>query len=133
MIIRLLQRVNHPIFFRAISYFWLAITCYLLFKPGIGYNEPVFFIGEDKLAHFTLFFNLTFLWGLNFRQTLDLNRNFTFKVLIGFGVVFAALSEWIQEYIPYREMDLADFIFDLIGIIFGVVLFFFIEKRLNAL
>ena len=131
MITRLLQQVNQPLVYRFFSYAWLGITCYLLFKPGLGFEQAVFFPGEDKLAHFILFLNLTFLWGLNFSQTFDLHASFVIKILAIVGISFAGLSEWIQDFIPNRGMDLADFLFDSIGILFGIIAFFFVEKRLN--
>lgn len=131
MITKLLQRVNQPIYYRIFSYCWLGLTCYLLFKPGLGFEQAVFFAGEDKVAHLILFWNLTFLWGLNFSTTFLLDKWIVIKMITVFGLIFAGLSEWIQDYIPHRGMDLADFIFDAIGIIFGIILFFFVEKRLN--
>lgn len=133
MIISLLRKVNQPIYYKLFSYFWLGITCYLLFKPGLGFHNPVFFSGEDKAAHLILFLNLTFLWGLNFRTSLDLDPVLTIKLLAIVGLIFAALSEWIQNYIPNRGMDFADFVFDAVGILFGIMAFFFIEKRLNPM
>jgi VanZ family protein len=131
MITRLLQLVNQPFVYRLGSYAWLGFTCYLLFKPGLGFEQVVFFPGEDKLAHLLLFLNLTFLWGLNFSQTFDLHAVFISKILAIVGILFAGLSEWIQDYIPNRGMDAADFLFDSMGILFGITMFFFVEKRLN--
>ena len=131
MITNRLQQVKKSGLYRFVSYAWLGITCYLLFKPGLGFEQVVFFVGEDKLAHFILFLNLTFLWGLNFSQTFDLHASFVIKILALIGLSFAAISEWIQDFIPNRGMDLADFIFDAAGILFGIIAFFFVEKRLN--
>ena len=93
MITKLLRQVNQPIVYRLFSYLWLGLTCYLLFKPGLGFEKAVFFPGEDKVAHLILFLNLTFLWGLNFSRTFDLNAGFVIKLLAIIGILFAALSE----------------------------------------
>ena len=128
----LLQLVNRPVYFRIASYIWLGLTCYLLFKPDLGFDRHVLFPGEDKAAHLILFGNLTFLWALNFRFALLLHRKMVSWLVLTLGVFFALGSELIQEFLPKRSMDLEDVLYDLIGIFFGYFLFFFIEKRINT-
>ena len=127
----LLRRVNQPWFYRLISYVWLGFTCYLLFKPDLGFDGYLLFAGEDKVAHLVLFLNLSFLLGLNFRFAAQYEVKKVMWLIALFGIGFAFLSELVQYFLPKRAMDLEDFIYDLAGLSLGILAFFLIEKRIN--
>ncbi|MFT7282418.1 MAG: VanZ family protein, partial [Cyclobacteriaceae bacterium] len=90
------------------------------------------FSGEDKAAHLILFANLSLLWSINIRFDLQMSRSKTVAIVLCLGIIFAALSEWAQDFIPNRAMDIADFQFDMLGVLIGTTLFFFIEKKLKS-
>lgn len=116
-------------FLRIFSYIWLVLTLFLLLKPGVGYEQVVLFENEDKVAHFTLFFNLSFLWQREFQRILAFNFKTSIIYSAVFTVVLSGLTEVAQDFIPYRGMDIADFGFNIIGVIVGLIFAFFIEKR----
>lgn len=102
---------------------------YLLLSSGSVFQDYHFFKGEDKLAHWMLFFIWTF--------TLDyllLLSGMTFKLwnakLFVIGCVFAAMTEVIQHFIPHRTMDLSDFVADALGVTLALLLISILKKPL---
>ncbi len=114
--------------FRVFSYVWLALTLYVLLKPGLGFEEVVFFRHEDKVAHFGLFLNLTLLWYREFAINLGIEHRKSLLAVVVFGVIIAGFTEVLQKYIPNRGMDAIDFIFNLLGVFSGVFFYLILEK-----
>jgi VanZ family protein len=75
--------------------------------------------GTDKLVHFIFFVVLGFL----IQRALGLQRNvrLTAYVILALAA-FAALDEFVQQFIPGRDMELFDWIADVSGAIVGVVI-----------
>ena len=121
-------------FFRILSYLWLGLTLYLLLTPGIGVEQVVMFEHEDKVAHFSLFFNLTLLWhreiGINLRALPGAKPTL---VTLFFGLILAATTEIAQYFIPHRGMDMADFAFNLLGVLVAILFRNVFEKRKQTL
>ena len=78
----------------------------------------------DKIAHFLEYFIFSLL-GLRAIDKLSLRYNTTIRyTLFGlFSIVFAALDEWHQIFIPGRQTDFFDFVFDSFGLIMGIIFF----------
>ncbi len=119
--------------FRLVSYLWLFLTLFLLLKPVPGYQHPVLFDHEDKLAHFLLFFNLSLLWDRELRVNFHFSDKNALIFVVVAGVTLAGLTEWAQNYIPYRGMDLADFLFDIAGLVVGIFVVLVIQKQRHSL
>jgi VanZ family protein len=109
---------------------WIALMLYLLLFPGSVFKDFHFFEGEDKLAHFILFFVWTF--SLNYLQLLK-NKQSNLKgvtqILI-LGISFAALTEILQHFIPNRSMDLLDFLADTFGVLLALSLVTLLKNEL---
>lgn len=102
---------------------------YLLLSSGSVFQDYHFFKGEDKVAHWLLFF----IWIFTLDYWLLLSRkNFRFlnAKLFLVGCAFAALTEVIQHFIPHRTMDLSDFIADALGVTLALLLISILKKPL---
>jgi VanZ family protein len=114
---------------RLFSYLWLALTCYLLLNPKVGFEQHVLFPNEDKVAHLGLFFNLFVLWKPELRKLFSLNYKHALVLAAGIGLFMSIVTELLQHYIPGRQMDWQDFIFNVLGILFGILFMLLLEKK----
>ena len=81
--------------------------------------------GNDKTAHFVVFAGWAFCWQFTF-------KNFS-KTLI-FGIIYGILIEFWQGSLPisfHRGFDWFDSLADCIGVIIGLVMFYFVNKILS--
>lgn len=78
----------------------------------------------DKLNHFFAFFVLYVLLSFSFK-----NLTITSKIII--LTFYAFLIEIIQYFIPNRDFSLLDIFADFIGLIFAMLLLFFLKKLFN--
>lgn len=114
---------------RILTYFWLALTLTLLLKPEIGFEQAVFFIGEDKVVHFGLFVTLTLLWCRYMVEELMIHRSAALIMVLTVGLFLSGVTELMQHYIPGRGTDWADFFFNVIGVTSGMIFYVLFEKR----
>jgi len=102
----------------------------ILFLPAVAYMSLIFFISSksepsqvvfiflpDKLMHFLefgflgiLLFPAFFLNGCSLKQA--------FFWTVSTGSMYAFIDEVHQYYVPFREMDVLDFLSDISGLIF---------------
>ena len=81
--------------------------------------------GNDKTAHFVVFAGWAFCWQFAF-------KNYS-KTLI-FGIIYGILIEFWQGSLPvsfYRAFDWYDSLADSVGVIIGLVMFYFAKKRVS--
>jgi len=102
----------------------ILIILFLSFYPfEISEKEP-FFKHQDKIAHFLLYFSLTFSLIKSFKGELFLVNPFFLSASISFS--FGTLIEILQPILTeYREGSFYDAIFNLLGIIFTLIIFIF--------
>jgi len=102
----------------------ILIILFLSFYPfAISEKEP-FFKHQDKIAHFLLYFSLTFSLIKSFKGELFLVNPFFLSASISFS--FGTLIEILQPILTeYREGSFYDAIFNLLGIIFTLIIFIF--------
>lgn len=93
----------------------------LLFAPGSPYEGDLFFEGEDKVAHFGLFFGWSFLMTIRGMYSRYSNT-YIYLGIITITILGAVSTEIIQGYIPYRSQDFFDFLADMIGVPVGMLL-----------
>ena len=86
----------------------LVLLLIALFIPGKNVDLPL--MNSDKTVHIVIFFLVSL--NLFYRFRLDQDRLVILFVFIGFGF----LSEYIQNFVPGRFMDLLDGVADAIGI-----------------
>ena len=75
--------------------------------------------GTDKLIHFAFFVVLAFLIQRAPRERGS--ARLTLYVILALAA-FGALDEYVQQFIPGRDMELFDWIADVSGAIVGVVI-----------
>ena len=91
---------------RILAVLYMAGLTWLSSRPGTGGSLP--FPGADKLVHFTLYFPLGLL----------LIRSVSTPVAgVVCGVLFAAMDEWHQSFVPGRTPSLADGLADAAGLL----------------
>ncbi len=81
-------------------------------------------LGWDKLNHLFAFIVLYILMSLAFR-----NLNMVYKVLLLF--VFGLQIEIVQSFLPPREFSYLDLVGDILGIMFGLLVYPYIVRFLK--
>lgn len=101
---------------------WVAVIGVLCFTPGDEFKEVKINIPHfDKVVHFGMFYVL----GL-FIKAIQLKISNIIVQLTILALGYAGLIELIQQYfIPVRNGDIIDFIFDSIGLFVGIYTFTF--------
>tara|TARA_X000000368_G_C22995462_1_gene696403 strand:+ start:322 stop:684 length:363 start_codon:yes stop_codon:yes gene_type:complete len=97
---------------------FFCISLYLFFANFPEKSDSIQHL--DKLLHFLIFSFLTFF-------LLKSIKNIQLGVY--FCVLYAAITEIIQSFLPYRKGDLYDLLFDLFGIFLVLFVFFPLKKK----
>ncbi|MBR6055453.1 MAG: VanZ family protein [Bacteroidales bacterium] len=96
----------------------ILVLCFANLSSLPDVSNTLFGIDIDKVAHFLMFLPFPALFFLSFEGKA--------YVLIGVGILaglsVAGTTEWVQSFLTYRSMDLADFIADTIGLLSGALL-----------
>ena len=100
---------------------WMVIMTVLLFAPGSPYDGDLFFKGEDKVAHFGLFFGWSFLMTIRGMYS-RYNNTYIYTGVVILAILGAISTEIIQGFIPYRSQDFFDFLADMVGVPVGILL-----------
>jgi VanZ family protein len=106
----------------------LFIICVLLL-PASDLPEFSFsrIKGFDKLIHFTIFAVAGFLWAKALNDT-DYKKNILILSLL-LGLVISLMTEWMQSLdLIGRSFELLDLISNIIGVIFGLTIYFLSRK-----
>ena len=114
--------MNKGIYFNSwLNYFFLLfiVSLYLFFAPVPIEENSNSIPHLDKLAHFIIFFSLLFLL-----LKADLANSSAASICL----IYAILSETIQYFLIYRESSLGDLFFDILGIIFALLLFYYLKN-----
>ena len=88
-------------------FLWLMVVIGVTSFPLRTIPEVQVF-GVDKLFHFFLFSVLILFFFLSFGKK-------NWKVLLFFGL-FAGINEFCQYYVPGRDVNIYDFVFNLSGV-----------------
>ena len=109
----------------AVYYTLFLIIFSLIPVPDLGL--PKFQLFEiDKLAHFIMYFSLTILWSFAAKNFYNSN----FKLLL-FAIFFGFVLEIFQHILPFgRYLDLGDLLANSLGVIFGIIILYYIKKKL---
>jgi VanZ family protein len=105
---------------------YLAVLMYLCFGKFDGLpKEPrsLFGLEGDKVVHFLMFlpFPVLSYFAFPVRTRKAWHSLLLTAFILAVGSVFAAGTEFIQDFIPYREADTADFMADFIGLCVSAV------------
>lgn len=97
---------------------WAAFLLVCTSLPGRYLPTFVPFPHADKLVHLTLYGVLGLLTGRALFRTDRLGQWPLFLVL--FFMLFGALDEWHQQFIPGRSMEFGDWLADSTGVLVGI-------------
>lgn len=108
---------------------WAGVLFFLSAIPGKD-HPPLFFPGEDKVAHLALYAVLgaALAWGRH-RSTAPAPRPW---VLLGAGALYGLADEGHQALVPGRYVSLGDLAADTAGLALGYWLFTLFLRRLAA-
>ena len=112
----------------------MGIIFFLSHQPGDSLTLPSF-VGADKVAHFcayaTLGLTILVAHGKKRRHTRPL---FVFFTLLAVVVIYGALDEFHQSFIPLRSVSLLDLVADASGGLFVGVMYYWWrwKKQLEA-
>lgn len=95
---------------RAVFAIGLISVATLSLLPGNAVSMPAF-PHADKLAHFIAYAALGFTGGFSFRTRV--------LALVIALMAYGALIEYLQSFLPMREMDVLDFIANMGGVFCG--------------
>jgi hypothetical protein len=107
---------------------WAGVIFYLSSLPGV--DVPPLFFGEDKLLHAVVFGILGFFALGAMKTRGDGYRVFQPWLAVVLVVVYGALDEFHQHFVPGRTPDIHDLMADAVGGMLGVwVSYRFIKAR----
>jgi VanZ family protein len=108
------------IFWLGITVLWTLFLLGILLAPGNDLKTPNFleFRYFDKVVHFGLFFVTETLYVSMVWFIPRFSTRIKLSILV--GVVLAAGTEFAQFFIPYRDMDIYDFLADITGLFLGI-------------
>jgi VanZ family protein len=81
----------------------------------------------DKIAHFSIYTVFSYLLT---RQLLDITTRWrSAAIAVAIAVVFGALDEWHQRFIPGRSTEFADWLADSAGAVVGALVCVAVARR----
>ena len=86
----------------------------------IAYPFYVVYKYPDKFEHFILYFGFGLTLYFAFKN-LNKTKNYSYIFAIVAGVLYAALDEFHQSFVPLRSSSLFDLIADAVGIFFAQI------------
>lgn len=110
---------------------YLIVLTILLAMPS--QDLPETFEVSDKMKHFFAFFVLSFLLGmsLHFQEKFRNIAKYSVFVVLALASFYGGLTEVIQSYVPGRSCDFIDWMFDLGGVLLGILAFLIFIKSIN--
>jgi len=114
---------------------WTLVLLVGLLTPGQQIPDVPRFPGMDKVVHLGLFTVLAFLWARVFNNSKGKKikkRKYipNFLVII---ILFAILVEYTQRLVPGRTFDYWDILFNVMGVTFGAIIFYYLHKHKSRL
>lgn len=96
----------------------IAFLCFYHFDSIRDVGRDIFGIDADKVAHFLMFLPFPLLFYLSFdHPSKKVIRSLGFALsTLALGLLIAALTEYVQSFLPYRAADKADLVADAIAI-----------------
>lgn len=105
---------------------WTLFILYLLTKPA-GEGTPWWYLFPhiDKLLHAGLFS----IWSIAISMVYLSRDNSKSPVITISGLCLAIATELIQAFLPDRSASILDIVADLVGVIIGIVVTFYVKKK----
>ncbi|GHE58928.1 VanZ family protein [Roseivirga thermotolerans] len=111
---------------------WGTIVAVLMLLPQDSFPESKL-LSYDKLAHLGVFFifSILVLSGYQLQGKLESKETNYKKLSLTICLVFGAILEILQQWIPGRMADIYDLLANFLGALFGVIVFMiFIKNKL---
>lgn len=108
----------------------LIVILYLTFFKPFGYIPEDKVVGLDKAAHFVMYFTLcAVFWFETFKLTLKPKPLLMAMLAVVIPIVFSGVMEYLQYRLTsYRTGDLADFLFNTIGVFVALLFSILVTK-----
>ena len=107
----------------------IAILCLTFYKPmGIVRTNTV--VEIDKMVHFVMYFTLcAVFWYESFKITLTPKKSLMALFAVIVPIIFSGVMEYLQYLLTsYRTGDLADFIFNTIGVLAALLFSLYVTR-----
>lgn len=104
---------------------WAAVLFLVSSRESLGVNLGG---GLDKLAHFGAYLVLGALLTFGARR-----QGVSPWLAVGLGIMYGALDELHQGFVPGRSLELGDWIADSLGTLAGVGIFLFVRRQRDGL
>ena len=91
----------------------------------LSFSQLSFFI-EYRLYRYDIYFHsiMYFFLIILVLQTISSKKDIKHTILwILTLILLPILTEYVQQYLPYRRADLIDISYDYLGMLFGIILF----------
>lgn len=110
---------------------WMSLIFFLSSRENLP-DLNKFILNFDKIAHFLVYFVLGIFLQFFFIINFDLkSKQLYYIIVISIGFTFALSDEYHQIFVPNREPDFYDLIFNFLGIIFSLFFIKIIKKNLK--
>lgn len=110
--------------------FWAISVAILMLLPQESFPESKL-LSYDKLAHIGVFAILSglFTFGALKNRLFSKSKISLITSSLTICIVYSAGLEFLQQYAPGRSTDLYDLIANVVGAIFGVLVFYIFNKK----
>ncbi|MFM1932196.1 MAG: hypothetical protein RL226_1499 [Bacteroidota bacterium] len=110
------------------SLVWAALIAFMYFVPGKDLPVVSFWdvFGFDKVGHFVVFaiFSLILKTGLRRQIKFGKVRRLAMRWTLWITIPYGGILEFLQgQLIPDRTSDWLDFVANVLGVLFGLVIF----------
>ncbi len=113
---------------------WATVLAFLMLLPQESFPKSKL-LSYDKLAHVGVFAILSglLLFGALKSKVFGKTKTSLIVRSLTISIVYSAGLEFLQNYSPGRSTDLYDLIANVIGAIFGVLVFYIFNKNKFAI
>ncbi|MBR4134092.1 MAG: VanZ family protein [Bacteroidales bacterium] len=123
---RLLARIVFLLYLAAVLY-----LCFGNFSDMSSVAKHFLGIESDKVVHFLMFlpFPILFYMAFGWRTRNPWHSMLMVLAILALGCLIAAGTELVQELIPYRAADIADFMADFLALCIASTVTFFVDQN----
>ena len=109
---------------------WMVVLAVLMLTPSEHIPDSKLF-SYDKIGHLLVFGILFTLLNLGFRNQdqFDLIKNKARIIALTTSIVYSALLEFLQKFVPGRAFDFYDILANTTGIFAGLIFFSVFSKK----
>lgn len=124
--------MKRTIIFRLLTLLYLvalSVLCFSNFSSMPDVQKSFMGIPTDKIVHFLMFlpFPVLAYWSFSPKRITLIKTLLMLVGIFAMGCFIAWGTEFIQDKLPYRKMDIVDFKADRIGLALGCLFTFFIQ------